>query len=224
MGCAVFAAQCQICLFLEYQGSHPRWRNNPSPLISTWTITFFACLFAQNFQGAGRGQEAIYIPEREASWVIKMIAPANPTTSDPNSKFRLSPVLQTICKPEVPTTPSSGMNNLLEWLRELREPVFLLHSSLLQRMAQGIYSLSHFLIWHFLSSSTKSSKRPLNGKKKLLMNARKTVSQPVSQTTNTQKCDFIFNNIMNWRISNRTIKRKRKMYSKHLSKGFPPSD
>lgn len=39
--------------------------------------------------------------------------------------------------------------------------------------AQGICSLFCFLIWHFLSSSTKSSKRSLNGKKKALMNARK---------------------------------------------------
>jgi hypothetical protein len=28
----------------------------------------------RNFQGAGRSQEAIYIPEREASWEIKMMA------------------------------------------------------------------------------------------------------------------------------------------------------
>ena len=76
--------------------------------------------------------------------------------------------------------------------------------------AQGIYSPSHFLIWHFVSSSTKSSKCSLNGKKKSINECQKTVSQLASQTTNIQKCDFILNNIMNWRISNRNIKRRRK--------------
>lgn len=46
--------------------------------------------------------------------------------------------------------------------------------------AQGIYSLSHFLIWHFLSSSTKSSKRSLNGKKRIINECQKN-SFPASQ-------------------------------------------
>ena len=49
----------------------------------------------------------------------------HPTTSDDNLKSRLSSVLLTSYRQEVPKTPSLGSINLLEMLTELRENISL---------------------------------------------------------------------------------------------------
>ena len=60
-----------------------------------------------------------------------------------NLKSRMSPVLlPTGCKSEVPTTLSLGSINLVEWLTELRNPVYSLGYGLIMKYIKGYKSMT----------------------------------------------------------------------------------
>ena len=60
-----------------------------------------------------------------------------------NLKSRMSPVLlPTGCKSEVPTTLSLGSINLVEWLTELRNPVYSLDYGLIMKYIKGYKSMT----------------------------------------------------------------------------------